>query len=145
MYKDPMTEMQATNLNCLTLAYIGDTIYEDFVRELIVLRHPGMSTQRLHKAGVSCVNCKAQAKILEQLEPLLSEKEQNIVRRGRNSKPGSFPKNADAGDYLRATAFESLIGFLYITGNEERLREILKACENTIIELTEKEFGRKYK
>ena len=140
MYHDKMSEQQLMSVKTLTLAYIGDGVYEQFVRELIIKAHPGADVHRISRAGVAAVNCRAQRKILEAISGGLSEKEQQLVRRGRNSKPGTFPKNAEKEDYLEATGLETLIGCLYLSGADERLTEIFAMCEPIITELAESAF-----
>ncbi|NLK35554.1 MAG: Mini-ribonuclease 3, partial [Gracilibacteraceae bacterium] len=81
---------------------------------------------KLHKMSVEFVKAKAQADILGKINELLTPEEQDIVRRGRNSKSTTMPKNADVFDYRYATGFEALIGFLYLTGQIDRLMEIIR-------------------
>jgi len=113
------------NLNPLVLAYIGDAVYEVFIRTAMIALEPNKSVHKLHLLSTSYVKAHAQACIVRRIAPSLSEKESNIVRRGRNSKSGYVPKNADVIEYREATGFEALIGYLYLTGNTKRLKEIL--------------------
>ncbi len=107
------------------LAYVGDAVYELFVRIHLVSK--GVSnSQRLHKASVAMVNAHTQADIINSLSHLLTEEEKDIVRRGRNSKGGTMPKNASIIEYRSATGFETLIGYLFITGDYKRLNDVLK-------------------
>lgn len=106
----------------LELAYLGDTIYDLYVRRRLVIA--GGRMKDLHRAAVSQVRASAQSEALTRIEHLLTEEEQSVVRRARNAKQHP-PKNADPGDYHRATAFEALLGYLYLTGREERLCELL--------------------
>lgn len=112
-------------LNPLVLAYVGDSVYDTFVRTLLVSSGYGQ-VAKLHKMSVEFVKAKAQADILAKISELLSEEEQDIVRRGRNTKSATIPKNADISDYRYATGFEALIGFLYLTGQLERLMDIVE-------------------
>ena len=112
-------------LNPLVLAYVGDSVYDTFVRTLLVSGGHGQ-VAKLHKMSVEFVKAKAQADILGKINQLLTPEEQDIVRRGRNSKSTTMPKNADVFDYRYATGFEALIGFLYLTGQIERLMEIIR-------------------
>lgn len=126
---DEFTDKDAALNNALTLAFIGDTVFERFVRELAVKRIPGARVRKLHKVCSAAVNAGAQAKILDSLTGSLSETELSIVKRGRNSKPKSIPKNQSIEDYLKATGFEALIGYLELSGDDARLLEILALCE----------------
>ena len=112
-------------LNPLVLAYVGDSVYDTFVRTLLVSGGHGQ-VAKLHKMSVEFVKAKAQADILGKINELLTPEEQDIVRRGRNTKSTTMPKNADVFDYRYATGFEALIGFLYLTGQIERLMEIIR-------------------
>lgn len=119
-------------LSPLQLAYIGDAVYELLVRTYLLDK--GMSVGELHKKTTKYVKAKAQASIIHKLEEVLSEEEKNMVRRGRNSKTNSMPKNADMIDYKYATGFEALIGHLYLRGEEERLCALFKEIEKIDID-----------
>ena len=106
----------------LELAYIGDTIYDFYVRRRLVIA--GGRIKDMHRAAVSQVCASAQSKALEKVEGMLTEAEKGVVRRARNAKQ-TPPKNADPAEYHRATAFEALLGYLYLTNQNERLEEIL--------------------
>ncbi|CAM3764841.1 MULTISPECIES: Mini-ribonuclease 3 [Paenibacillus] len=108
----------------IVLAYIGDAIYEVAVRQYLISR-PNLRPNHLHRTATGLVSAKAQSRILAYLEPLLTEEEQDIVRQGRNAKSGSVPKNADVLEYRHATAFETLVGYLYYTGRQDRIRELV--------------------
>ncbi len=107
----------------LALAYIGDAIWEIFIREHLV-QSGEMKPDRLHKFATKYVKAKAQSDVLHMLMQTLSEAEQTIVKRGRNAKSGSTPKNGSLIDYRHATGFESLIGYLYLQGEFDRLQEL---------------------
>ncbi len=113
----------------LELAYLGDALYDLAVRARLVRR--GGKVHDLHKAAVARVCAHAQAEALARLENMLTEEEQAVVRRARNAHQ-SPPKNADRAEYHRATGLEALIGYLYITGHEARMREILDAATGDI-------------
>lgn len=115
----------------ITLAYLGDSVYEVYVRNRL-LERGFVKVNDLHKQAVSYVRARAQAQALEMLRPTLSEEEADVVRRGRNAKSHSAPKSSDAAEYAASTAFETLIGFLYLAGRHERLAEVLKAVSNHI-------------
>lgn len=108
----------------LVLAYVGDAIFEVFIRQVVVAQ-PNQRPNYLHRASTQFVSAKAQSKALEKWLPLLTEEEQDIVRRGRNAKSGSIPKNADVLEYRHSTAMECLIGYLHYKGEHARLRELL--------------------
>lgn len=113
----------------LTWAYIGDAVYELYVRDYLI-KNTNLKPHRLHIETIKYVKASAQANILKRIEEYLTEEEKDIVKRGRNTKTHSAPKNADLTDYMYATAFEALIGYLYVTGQNKRLEEILKLCIN---------------
>lgn len=111
-------------LTPLALAYIGDAVYELYIR-LFLAGNNNLKMKDLHLKAVSLVKADSQASFLRELEPLLTEEEQNIVRKGRNAKSGHVPKNADVLNYRYSTGFEALLGYLYLTGQNERLLELL--------------------
>ena len=108
----------------LTLAYIGDAVYELIVRTIYV-KQANCQTQKLHQRVTACVSAKAQAKMADALEPLLTEEEAGVFRRGRNSKPYTKAKNASMEEYLAATGFEALVGYLYLKREYARLNELV--------------------
>lgn len=109
----------------LTLAYIGDAIYDLIIRTVVVER-ANRPANELHRITVRFVSAGAQAKIVEALLDRLNEEEQSVYRRGRNSKPHTTAKNATAGEYLKATGFEAVMGYLYLTDNMERALELVR-------------------
>ncbi|MFS0724496.1 Mini-ribonuclease 3 [Paenibacillus sp. 1P07SE] len=111
-------------MNPVVLAYIGDAVYELLVRQYL-LSKPNHKLHHLHSQAVSFVSAKAQSALLRRLQPLLTEEEADIVRRGRNAKSGAPPKNADVQEYRLATSFECLLGYLYCQKRTERLHELL--------------------
>ena len=100
-------------LSPLQLAYIGDAVYELLVRQYLI-SIKNISVHELHVESIKYVKAKAQRNILFSIEDKLTEEEWNVVKRGRNAKSGTIPKNADLQDYKYATGFEALIGFLYL-------------------------------
>ena len=108
----------------LTLAYIGDAVFEICVRSYLVTQK-NEPVSRLHKSATGYVKAKAQSEYMKILEDKLTEDELAAYKRGRNAHPKTTAKNADVVDYRRATGFEALIGYLYINGKEERINEIL--------------------
>lgn len=119
-----LSEIDIRMLNPLVWAYIGDSVYEMYVRSFIISDCKKTSFE-LHKKSIKYVKASAQSAHLELIAPYLSEEESDIVRRGRNSKAAHLPKNANVIDYRRATAFEALIGYLYLMKRNERLSEII--------------------
>lgn len=115
-------------LSPLTWAYVGDCIYELYIRTDLVNKTK-LKPHKLHIETIKYVKAKAQANILKRIEKNLTEKELEIVRRGRNAENHHLPKNADPADYMYSTAFEGLIGYLYLTKQDERLKEIFKMCK----------------
>lgn len=111
-------------LNPLVLAYMGDAVYEVFVRQYVVSL-TNHKPNHLHQLATRYVSAKAQARSLARLLPLLTEEETDIVKRGRNAKSATKAKNADVLEYRHSTAFECLIGYLYYTGRWERLLFLL--------------------
>ena len=114
---------QVNRMHPLVLAYVGDAVYELFIR-LTALRHE-MKVRHLHKMVTGLVKASTQAGILKNIEHQLTEEEQTAAKRGRNAKTGHTPKNATVVDYRLATGFEALLGYLFFTGNDDRLTEIL--------------------
>ena len=111
----------------LIWAYIGDSVYELFIR-MHLTNTTKLKPHRLHIESIQYVKAKAQAETLEKLMEHLTEKEAEIVKRGRNAENHHLPKNATVQDYMYSTAFEALIGYLYLTKQDERLKEILQLC-----------------
>ncbi len=116
----------------LQLAYIGDSVYELFVRTMILSKDENVN--KLHKKAIKYVKANAQAESLTKLEELLTDEEKSIVRRGRNAKINTLPKNAELSEYKRATGFESLLGFLFLSKNDKRLIELLEIAHRTPVE-----------
>ena len=115
----------------LVLAYIGDSVYEVFTRKKVLERNPNLPAHKLHKENVKFVKAKAQSNAMEKIEPMLTETELAIYKRGRNAKSATVPKNADLVDYRRATGFEALVGYLELSGQSERLIEIMELAFDT--------------
>lgn len=108
----------------LTLAWIGDTVYDLIVRS-ILLKREKMQPDKLHKKASKVVNARAQAELIRSVRDKLSDREESIYRRGRNAKPAHKAKNADTREYLEATGFECLLGYLYLTGQNQRIMELI--------------------
>ena len=111
----------------LVWAYMGDAVYEQFVRDYII-KQGVLKNGAYHRKTIKYVSASNQVKILKKIEPILTDEEMEIVKRGRNSHPHSHAKNADIVDYKWATGFEALIGYLYLTKKTSRLNTILEKC-----------------
>jgi ribonuclease-3 family protein len=114
-------------LNSLALAYMGDAVFETYVRHHL-LQTGKVRPNQLHREATNYVSAKAQAMVAHQFieEAILSEDEIAVLKRGRNAKSGSVPKNTDVQTYRYSTGFEALIGTLYLSKNEARLQELVK-------------------
>jgi len=118
-----LSQREIANYPILALAYIGDAVYELFVRRYL-LTSGERKPRRLHKRAIDYVSAKSQSDLAAQLEPHLTEEEAWLMRRGRNAHSAHLPPNARVIDYRRATGLEALIGYLYLTEQNNRLDEI---------------------
>lgn len=123
-----MSEIKPSVLSPLVLAYIGDGVYELFVRNKLIEQFPTTPPSKLHKLSSAHVKAHAQSISMRTLEPMLTEKELSVYKRGRNAKSPTVPKNADVADYRRATGFEALMGYLYLNKEEARLLELMETA-----------------
>jgi len=128
-----MEEIEVNQMSPLVWAYIGDSVYEQYIRNYLVI-NTKFKPHKLHIEATKFVKASAQAKILEQLENELTEEEKDVVRRTRNTKNHHLPKNSNIHEYMYATAFEGLIGYLHLTKQKERLDGIFKKSIDIIIE-----------
>lgn len=110
-------------ISSLGLAHLGDAVYELMVRSWLCL-HGKATNKGLHKAAITYVSAPAQAQRCQKFLPLLTEEEQDVFRRGRNSHTAAVPKGASIGEYHTATALEALFGWLYLNGRTDRLNEL---------------------
>ena len=122
------TEKEARLLNSLQLALVGDGVYELFIRNYILSENIELTAHKIHVKAIGYVKAKSQAVIMHEIEDKLTEDESYIYKRGRNAKSATVPKNADVRDYRMATGFEALVGYLYLTGNTERLEFIFNSA-----------------
>ncbi len=129
-----LSQRDAMQYSPLTLAFLGDSVYEQLVRERIVL-DGNTSVAKLHTKTTKKVCAVFQSKAYDVILPLLDEDETAVLKRGRNASGISAPKSAGVIDYRRATAVECLFGFLHLTGKRERLEELI----NIILSQTEEE------
>lgn len=128
-------EIDIRTYSPLTLAYIGDAIYDLVIRTIVVERG-NRSADKLHKKTVTYVNARVQARMIEELENELTEEEAAVYHRGRNAKSYTMAKNASVIEYRKATGLEALCGYLYLQGRQERLlyliREAIEKINMTI-------------
>lgn len=117
----------AKMLSPLVWAYVGDSVYELFIRTHLI-NNSNAKPHKLHIQSIKYVKAKAQADVLKKITNKLTEDEKDIVRRGRNTENHHVAKNSNVADYSQATAFEALIGYLYLTKQDKRLEEILSMC-----------------
>ncbi|CDF58914.1 Mini-ribonuclease 3 [Thermobrachium celere] len=120
-----LSEKEVKLLNPIIWAYIGDAVYEMFVRSYLITMGI-VKPNQIHKSSILYVKASNQARFLKEVEPMLTEEEKEIVRRTRNAKVGHVPKNANLFDYKMATAFEGLIGYLFLMKRYDRLDEIIE-------------------
>lgn len=127
MYRNAMRfidkEVNAKQLSPLNLAFVGDCVYEMLVRETLVT-DANRPVNDLHKESVKFVSAKAQTNAFEKIKDILTDEEMAIYKRGRNAKVGHSPKSATEGEYHCATGVEALFGYLYLTEQTDRIREL---------------------
>lgn len=121
--------MDPADLSPLVLAYVGDAVYELLVRTYLVRQGPAKPEQ-LHREAMKYVRATAQARLVPALEEYLTPAERDILRRGRNARPGHLPRTAAPAEYHSSTALESLLGYLYLQGKGTRLEEIARLLFN---------------
>lgn len=122
----------ANQYNPLVLAYIGDTLYDLYVRSRLIAQNGDLSAHKLHVLAIHYVKAHGQSVAIAELEDKLTEQELAAYKRGRNTKSYTVPKNADVGEYRRATGFEALLGWLYVKGENDRLNEIMELSFNAV-------------
>ena len=123
---DEFKTIPAKQLSPLVLAYIGDAVFELIVRTMVV-SWGNAPVNKLHKEASSIVKAKSQAEMYFKIENMLTEDELSVLKKGRNAKSFTMPKNADVSDYRHATVVEALFGYLYIENKMERALELFKA------------------
>ncbi len=124
-------KIKVQQINATTLAYLGDSVYEVYIREHLI-NSGNYKVDKLHKVATKYVSAKAQSMIITKLRAseFLTEEEESVYKRGRNRHTNTLPKNTSPMTYKEATGFESLIGYLYMVGQNDRLAEIInKAIE----------------
>lgn len=120
-----LSDEEIGRLHPLKLAFVGDAVFENYIRIYLVLTNK-LTTHQLAMESSKYVSAVAQNRVVRALKPLLREEEWEIVLRGRNQNPKTVPKNAKVGEYRYATGFESLLGYLALTGEMNRLEEIVR-------------------
>ena len=128
-----LKEINIVDYSPLTLAYIGDGIYEIVIRTMIV-DEANRQVNKIHKAAADLVKAKTQSDMILSLYEDLTEDEARVYKRGMNAKAITRAKNASMGDYRRATGFEAVMGYLYLTEQSERMMELIKKGLNNIKE-----------
>ena len=128
----PMSERDAGQYSPLALAFLGDSVYDTLVRDYL-LRRANMPVAKLHTAKIKLVCAEFQSSVYENVAEILTEKEISVLKRGRNSTGNTVPKHADAVDYRRATAIECLFGYLFLTGQEERISQIFNVIMENVL------------
>ena len=118
-------EQEINQLSPLTWAYIGDCVFELFIRTKLI-NETKLKPHELHIKAINYVKAKSQAEMLKRIHDMLTEEEQDIVRRGRNAENHHLPKNSNVQEYMYSTAFEALIGYLFLCKKEERVKEIIE-------------------
>ncbi|MDE7158676.1 MAG: hypothetical protein K2N74_03790 [Clostridiales bacterium] len=114
---------RAKQMNPVVLAFVGDAVYTLYVRQQLALTSR-CKTGELNRRASEAVSAHGQSGTLERVLPLLTEEEVGIYRRGRNAKKPTKSKNASVGEYVRSTGFEAVVGYLYLTGQQERIIEL---------------------
>ena len=117
-------EQEINQLSPLTWAYVGDCIFELYIRTKLI-NETKLKPHELHIKAINYVKAKSQAEMLKRIHDILTEEEQDIVRRGRNAENHHLPKNANIQEYMYSTAFEALIGYLYLCKKYERMKKLL--------------------
>ena len=120
-------EESLKDINALTLAYLGDAVFELMVRTYM-LEHGSKRVEKLHKKVTETVNAGRQSEFVAKLEPILTEEELSVFHRGRNAKAMTSAKHQSILDYRRATGLEAVFGYLYLKGETERMKELLRLC-----------------
>ncbi len=122
--KLPLTKAEARQINPVVLAFVGDAVYSLYVRTRLIVTGEGRASE-FQRASAKVVSAKGQSEFLNELIPLFTEEEEEIFRRGRNAKKGSKSKSASAVEYNRSTGLEAVLGYLHLTGESERIEELL--------------------
>lgn len=119
-------EVDINLMSPLTWAYVGDCVYELYIRTKLI-NETNLKPHKLHIEAIKHVKAKSQAELLQKIYDKLTDEEKDIVRRGRNAENHHLPKNSNVQEYMYSTAFEALIGYLYLTKQNKRIKEILES------------------
>ena len=120
-----LTHHEANQYSPLSLAFLGDSVYDTLVREKLLIQ-ANMPVSKLHSLKIRMACAEFQSKAFDVILPILSEKELAVLKRGRNATGNTVPKHANTADYRKATALECLFGYLYLTGENERICELFE-------------------
>ena len=124
----PLTETEAVQFNPVVLAFLGDAVYSIWVREKLVRSGAGKAAE-FQRAAAKVESARGQSAFLERVFPLFTEREEEIYRRGRNAKKATKSKHATPAEYNRSTGFEAVLGYLYLTGDQARIEELLSLTD----------------
>jgi len=130
LYHPPIDREQMLTFSSLALAHMGDAVYEIMVRAELCAAH-NLTNKALHQKTVELVCAKSQAKAARHIKGVLTEAEQAVFSRARNTRPNNIPKAATPGDYSLATALEAVFGYLYLNGENERINDLFALCRET--------------
>lgn len=131
-----LREVDIRSYSPLALAYIGDGVFDLIIRSYVINKG-NVQVNKMHRHTSNIVKAQTQAQMAQKLESYLNAEEEGFYRRGRNAKSHTMAKNASVGDYRKATGFEALVGYLYLTGQNERLMELMRIALTEIGELKE--------
>ena len=139
--REILTEREAMQISPVTLAFVGDAVYSLYVRERLTLDVGGKSSD-LQRTASKIVSAQGQSEFLDKLLPAFTEAEMDVFRRGKNAKKASKSKSASNLEYNRSTGFEAVVGYLYLTGNEARIKELfaLGSAEEFVTEAVAQPF-----
>lgn len=135
---NPLTNEEAELLNPIVLAFLGDAVYSLYVRERLVRSGEGKASE-YQKSASKIVSAQGQSAFLEKVLSLFTEEEQAIFRRGKNAKKATKSKSASNLEYSRSTGFEAVLGFLHLTGQQERIEELLSYCDEELFHVVKAE------
>ena len=133
----PLTKTEARQISPVTLAFLGDAVYSLYVRERLTVENGGKAAD-LQRVASKVVSAQGQSEFLEKLLPLFTEDEADVFRRGKNAKKATKSKSASNLEYSRSTGFEAVLGYLYLIGDEGRIKELLNASEEKDFEPIER-------
>ena len=131
--REVLSETEAIQINPVTLAFVGDAVFSLYVRERLTLELGG-KTSELQRISTKAVSAQGQSVFLEKLFPLFTETELGVFRRAKNAKKGTKSKSASHLEYNRSTGFEAVVGFLYLTGQTERIKVLFQEIDGTFFE-----------